>query len=229
MNGLSTVLTLLALLVATAHGIGAGGYSGFGSLLGYGGGAGPLYPGIVGVPGVGGKSHGHGSDEQHGFRGGAGFGPVRAVGGGYGGALGGAYGGYGQYFGAGGYGGAYGGGLGVAGGLGAFAFPAFGSGGIHGGLGGHGGHEGKGPHGDSVPGVIAEVNVSPGTASEINIDNLSGYSSLKDLAGLGVVVCPSDSVDSDYGSAKCEGGILSCCALHYDTEDQSLSVHRGRY
>ncbi|XP_059167238.1 elastin-like [Physella acuta] len=169
----------------------------------YGGiGLGPVGLGIGGGYGLGG---GFGSGLGAGYGGGYGSG----YGSGYGmGGLGG-IGGYGAGYGAGGYGG-----MGGFAGVGSL-YPAAGAG------------YGQAAYEDNVPGVIAKVKLTPGTASEINIDNLRGFSSLKELAGRGVVVCPDAAIENKYGEAVCEGGILSCCALHYDSGDQTLSVSYG--
>ncbi|KAH9499902.1 hypothetical protein Btru_076875 [Bulinus truncatus] len=192
---------------------GLGGYgSGYGGLGGgYGGGLG----GFGGLGGYGSNMGGYGN----GGYGNPGFGS-----GGYGmGGLGGGYGlGSGQPYGMGGAGPAVGAGqpygmggpgpMGGAGMLGGAGYPGFGGGIIY---------------TDRTPGIVANVRLTPGTASEINIDTLAGFSNLKELAGRGVVVCPDAAVENKYGDAKCESGILSCCALHYDNGEQTLSVSYG--
>ncbi|XP_013077203.1 spidroin-1-like [Biomphalaria glabrata] len=186
-------------------------YRGFG---GYGG-VGSSYGGLNGLGGLGG-----------GFNGLGGLG-------GYGSGLGSNYGMGGQGYGLGGQGyGPDGQGYGLGG-------QGYGMGGQGYGMGGQG-YGGPGPMGgagpiggagysgviytERAPGIVANIRLTPGTASEINIDTLSGFSSLKDLAGRGIVVCPDAAVGDKYGEYVCENGILSCCALHYDNGEQKLTV-----
>ena len=70
--------------------------------------------------------------------------------------------------------------------------------------------------------VLASHTLAPGVKASINIDRVRGFNSLAELAGRGIVVCPKDKVDVDGYQGECEGGILSCCALHYDREEVVL-------
>jgi len=78
-------------------------------------------------------------------------------------------------------------------------------------------------HDHKPEGVFAETDLAPNMKATINIDRLEGFRSLSDLAGRGVVVCPTSMVDHHDDDAMCDGGILACCALHYDENKQMLS------
>jgi len=84
---------------------------------------------------------------------------------------------------------------------------------------------GMGHHVEEQPeGVIATTDVAPGIKASIVIDRLKSFERLDQVAGRGVVVCPAENVEHDFDmNSKCSGGILSCCALHYDMEE----VHLG--
>jgi len=72
-------------------------------------------------------------------------------------------------------------------------------------------------------GVFAETDLAPNMKATINIDRLEGFKDLSDLAGRGVIVCPTSMVDHQDDDAICDGGILACCSLHYDENKQMLS------
>jgi len=73
-------------------------------------------------------------------------------------------------------------------------------------------------------GVIASTEVAPGFKASIKINNLKNFDRLEQIAGRGVVVCPSDNIRLDFNmDSRCDGGILSCCALHYSHQE----VHLG--
>jgi len=76
-------------------------------------------------------------------------------------------------------------------------------------------------------GVLASHTLAPGVKASINIDRLRGFTSLKELAGRGIVVCPKEKVDQDGHEAECEGMILSCCALHYSKDEVMLGGGSG--
>lgn len=88
------------------------------------------------------------------------------------------------------------------------------------------GMRGMGPshsHEEEPAGAIATTDVAAGIKASIVIDKLSGFETLDELAGHGVVVCPADNVEHDFNdNSMCSGGILSCCALHYDNEEVVL-------
>jgi len=74
------------------------------------------------------------------------------------------------------------------------------------------------------PGVLARADLVPGIKASIVIDRLKSFDRLEQIAGRGVVVCPSENVELDFDMhSQCAGGILSCCALHYDQDE----VHLG--
>jgi len=77
-------------------------------------------------------------------------------------------------------------------------------------------------HEQDPAGVIASKTLAPGVKAAISIDHIQGFNSLSELAGRGLVVCPKDKVDQDGFDAECEGGILSCCALHYDKKEVTM-------
>jgi len=131
--------------------------------------------------------------------------------------------GFGGMSGIGGYGGM--GGMGAMGGMGGFGMMGMRNPMMMGGMGfnpmmGIMGHQVNKEH----PGVLATTDVAPGIKASIVIDRLKSFDRLEQIAGRGVVVCPADNIEYDFDmNSKCSGGILSCCALHYDREE----VHLG--
>jgi len=78
-------------------------------------------------------------------------------------------------------------------------------------------------HEEDPEGIIASADCAPGIKASIHLDKLKGFNSLKQLAGRGVIICPSDNIEHDFDDqAKCTGGILACCALHYSKDDVKL-------
>lgn len=197
---------------------GMGGYSG-GYSKGFGMGSMGMGMGGMGMgmgmPGFGStsiKSSSHGPFGSSGFRKhSSGFG----MGGGYG--MGGSYAMKGSY--------GMGGGFPMGSGFG-MGSSGFGMGGGFGmgspmmsGLGLHGLHRESG----EAAGSLATTDLAPGIKASIVIDKLKGFESLDELAGRGVVVCPAENIDHDFDdNSRCDGGILACCALHYDTQEVVL-------
>merc|ERR550517_1358514 len=72
-------------------------------------------------------------------------------------------------------------------------------------------------------GAIAHVKLNDKSKSTIELSNLQGFTSLEELAGRGIIVCPTDDIKPDgYGGHKCDKNIKMCCSLHYDQKEQKL-------
>merc|ERR550519_1148788 len=71
---------------------------------------------------------------------------------------------------------------------------------------------------DKLPqGAIAHIKLNQDSKSTVELSNLQGFTSLEELAGRGIIVCPTENIKADgYGGHKCDKQVLMCCALHYD-------------
>merc|ERR550517_1368203 len=76
---------------------------------------------------------------------------------------------------------------------------------------------------DQLPqGAIAHVKLHQKSKATVQLSNLQGFTSLEELAGRGVIVCPTEKIKADgYGGHKCEH-VTMCCAMHYDQKEQKL-------
>jgi len=104
-------------------------------------------------------------------------------------------------------------------------FPKFGYGygspmmGAMGAMGGYGGHHGH--HFDDDAGIVAEVQITSGQKTTVNVDNLD-FKNIKDLAGRGVAICSEVTYDS-MGIPTCVEPYYSCCALKWDNKNAILA------
>merc|ERR1711879_549401 len=71
--------------------------------------------------------------------------------------------------------------------------------------------------------VIAEAKLEAGQKTEFSIDRLMGVTSLVDVAGRGVVVCPAENVDEVGDFKRClTDSIPLCCKLTWVLEEDQL-------
>merc|ERR1711879_501678 len=82
---------------------------------------------------------------------------------------------------------------------------------------GHGGHHMV----DDDAGIVAEVQLTSGQKTTVNIDNLE-FKDLKDLAGRGVAICSEVTYDS-AGFPSCKEPYYSCCSLKWDNKEAALA------
>jgi len=87
-------------------------------------------------------------------------------------------------------------------------------------MGGMYGH-GHGHHFDDDAGIVAEVQITSGQKTTVNVDNLD-FKNIKDLAGRGVAICSEVTYDS-FGVPTCVEPYYSCCALKWDNKNAILA------
>jgi len=90
---------------------------------------------------------------------------------------------------------------------------------------GHGYGYGFGYHKPTSPSVIAKTTIHSSQLASFHVDRIVGFSTLAELAGRGVIVCPTDSVMTGVnGKTYCSGTGKSCCALHYAHAEEHIGA-----
>merc|ERR1711879_766696 len=79
---------------------------------------------------------------------------------------------------------------------------------------------------DDDAGIVAEVQLTSGQKTTVNIDNLE-FKDLKDLAGRGVAICSEVTYDS-AGFPSCKEPYYSCCSLKWDNKEAALAQSKSK-